>query len=187
MAGMNAALDARGRDGVPGLFARNALHRCEFRPPDRRHGRRRYRLRAGLGGRRLEKEVFRMTLNRRLVVVAALARSPSAPACLTPSAPAADPLEQRRARSISRMGASPSCCRPDLAPKHVARVKQLVREHFYDSIVFIRVIPGFMAQTRRSDGHRHRRLEISRPSGRVQQQGDIRARHHRRGAVERSQ
>jgi peptidylprolyl isomerase len=37
--------------------------------------------------------------------------------------------------------------RPDLAPQHVARVKQLVAEKFYDGIVFHRVIPGFMAQT----------------------------------------
>lgn len=37
--------------------------------------------------------------------------------------------------------------RPDLAPKHVARIKQLVREKFYDGIVFHRVIDGFMAQT----------------------------------------
>jgi peptidylprolyl isomerase len=37
--------------------------------------------------------------------------------------------------------------RPDLAPKHVERVKQLTREGFYDGIVFHRVIPGFMAQT----------------------------------------
>ena len=37
--------------------------------------------------------------------------------------------------------------RPDLAPKHVARVKELAREGFYDGIVFHRVIPGFMAQT----------------------------------------
>jgi len=37
--------------------------------------------------------------------------------------------------------------RPDLAPKHVARIKQLVREGFYDGIVFHRVIGGFMAQT----------------------------------------
>jgi len=36
--------------------------------------------------------------------------------------------------------------RPDLAPKHVERVKQLAREHFYDGIVFHRVIEGFMAQ-----------------------------------------
>ena len=37
--------------------------------------------------------------------------------------------------------------RPDLAPKHVARVKELTREGFYDGIVFHRVIPGFMAQS----------------------------------------
>jgi cyclophilin family peptidyl-prolyl cis-trans isomerase len=37
--------------------------------------------------------------------------------------------------------------RPDLAPKHVERIKQLVREGFYNGIVFHRVIDGFMAQT----------------------------------------
>ncbi|HSO43694.1 MAG TPA: peptidylprolyl isomerase [Rhodospirillales bacterium] len=37
--------------------------------------------------------------------------------------------------------------RPDLAPKHVARIKTLVREGFYDGLVFHRVIDGFMAQT----------------------------------------
>jgi peptidylprolyl isomerase len=37
--------------------------------------------------------------------------------------------------------------RPDLAPDHVARIKELVREGFYDGIVFHRVIEGFMAQT----------------------------------------
>src|SRR6187431_1025230 len=37
--------------------------------------------------------------------------------------------------------------RPDLAPGHVARIKKLVREGFYDGIVFHRVIDGFMAQT----------------------------------------
>jgi peptidylprolyl isomerase len=37
--------------------------------------------------------------------------------------------------------------RPDLAPKHVERVKQLAKEGFYDGIKFHRVIPGFMAQT----------------------------------------
>jgi cyclophilin family peptidyl-prolyl cis-trans isomerase len=36
--------------------------------------------------------------------------------------------------------------RPDLAPKHVDRIKQLARECFYDGIVFHRVIDGFMAQ-----------------------------------------
>jgi peptidylprolyl isomerase len=37
--------------------------------------------------------------------------------------------------------------RPDLAPGHVSRVKELVREGFYDGVVFHRVIEGFMAQT----------------------------------------
>ncbi|MDD5586266.1 MAG: peptidylprolyl isomerase [Alphaproteobacteria bacterium] len=37
--------------------------------------------------------------------------------------------------------------RPDLAPKHVARIKELARQGFYDGLVFHRVIPGFMAQT----------------------------------------
>jgi peptidylprolyl isomerase len=36
--------------------------------------------------------------------------------------------------------------RPDLAPQHVARIKELAREGFYDGVVFHRVIPGFMAQ-----------------------------------------
>ncbi len=35
---------------------------------------------------------------------------------------------------------------PDIAPKHVARVKELIRQHFYDGTPFHRVIPGFMAQ-----------------------------------------
>jgi cyclophilin family peptidyl-prolyl cis-trans isomerase len=37
--------------------------------------------------------------------------------------------------------------RPDLAPKHVERIKTLAREGFYDGIPFHRVIEGFMAQT----------------------------------------
>lgn len=37
--------------------------------------------------------------------------------------------------------------RPDLAPKHVERIKTLVREGFYDGLTFHRVIDGFMAQT----------------------------------------
>ncbi|MFY8095870.1 MAG: peptidylprolyl isomerase [Niveispirillum sp.] len=37
--------------------------------------------------------------------------------------------------------------RPDLAPIHVARIKQLVRRGFYDGVAFHRVVAGFMAQT----------------------------------------
>lgn len=37
--------------------------------------------------------------------------------------------------------------RPDVAPKHVERIKTLAKQGFYDGIVFHRVIEGFMAQT----------------------------------------
>ena len=37
--------------------------------------------------------------------------------------------------------------RPDLAPNHVNRIKELAREEFYDGVVFHRVIDGFMAQS----------------------------------------
>jgi cyclophilin family peptidyl-prolyl cis-trans isomerase len=37
--------------------------------------------------------------------------------------------------------------KPDVAPNHVARIKELTRQGFYDGVVFHRVIPGFMAQT----------------------------------------
>ncbi len=37
--------------------------------------------------------------------------------------------------------------KPDVAPGHVTRIKELTRRGFYDGVVFHRVIPGFMAQT----------------------------------------
>ncbi|MGE4529521.1 MAG: peptidylprolyl isomerase [Rhodospirillaceae bacterium] len=44
------------------------------------------------------------------------------------------------------MGKVVIAMRPDLAPNHVARIKELAREGFYDGTPFHRVIPGFMAQ-----------------------------------------
>ena len=41
---------------------------------------------------------------------------------------------------------------PELAPKHVAQIKTLVREGFYDGLTFHRVIEGFMAQGGCPDG-----------------------------------
>jgi peptidylprolyl isomerase len=49
-------------------------------------------------------------------------------------------LETTKGRVVIEM-------RPDLAPGHVAHIKKLVGEGFYDGIVFHRVIDGFMAQT----------------------------------------
>ncbi len=43
--------------------------------------------------------------------------------------------------------------RPDLAPKHVERIKELAREGFYDGLTFHRVIEGFMAQGGCPDGN----------------------------------
>ena len=81
--------------------------------------------------------------------------------------------------------------RPDLAPKHVEQIKELVREGAYDNVAFHRVIDGFMAQTgdvqyRRHEGRlrrrrgRHRRLGTARPAGRILQEA-LRARHGRHG------
>ena len=44
--------------------------------------------------------------------------------------------------------------RPELAPKHVERIKQLVSQGFYNGLPWFRVIDGFMAQTGASYGNR---------------------------------
>ena len=83
--------------------------------------------------------MFRRTLLALPLVLAA-----SFATAQTPAAPKTDPdstvyLDTKDGRVVIRL-------RPDLAPKHVAQIKALVKRGFYDGTVFHRVIPGFMAQ-----------------------------------------
>jgi peptidylprolyl isomerase len=57
----------------------------------------------------------------------------------------ADP--QNTIRMETSKGNITIALRPDLAPRHVERIKTLVRDKFYDNAPFHRVIEGFMAQT----------------------------------------
>ncbi len=61
-------------------------------------------------------------------------------------ATASDPANTLQ-MEVSTGGTVTIALRPDLAPGHVERIKQLTSEGFYDGIVFHRVIDGFMAQT----------------------------------------
>jgi peptidylprolyl isomerase len=83
-----------------------------------------------------------MMLTRVLAVAIVLAAIASVPGISL----AADPLENVLLLDL-KDGRVTILLRPDLAPKHVERVKKLTREGFYNGIVFHRVIPGFMAQT----------------------------------------
>jgi peptidylprolyl isomerase len=70
--------------------------------------------------------------------------TPAAPTSL--NAPALDP-ENVLNLDLSTGGRVVIQLRPDLAPKHVERIKSLARKGFYNGIIFHRVIDGFMAQT----------------------------------------
>ena len=61
------------------------------------------------------------------------------------NAPANDP-ENTLVLQLSNGGSVSIAMRPDKAPQHVARIKELTRSGFYDGTPFHRVIPGFMAQ-----------------------------------------
>ena len=80
---------------------------------------------------------------RLLVLFAALICA--APAVAQPLPAGADPqntllIDTKHGRIVVKL-------RPDLAPKHVERIKQLAREGYYNNVPFHRVIAGFMAQT----------------------------------------
>lgn len=84
-----------------------------------------------------------MTPSRRLLLALPLLLAALAPA--RPSGAATDPentllVDLPTGQVVIEM-------LPDVAPRHVARIKELVRQGFYDGVPFHRVIPGFMAQT----------------------------------------
>jgi peptidylprolyl isomerase len=81
--------------------------------------------------------------------VTATAPPADEPAASPPAAqPAATPAGDGNTLIMEvRGGKVTIVLRPDLAPKHVARVKQLTQEGFYNGLKFHRVIEGFMAQT----------------------------------------
>jgi peptidylprolyl isomerase len=80
---------------------------------------------------------------RLLALLAALACA--APAVAQPLPAGVDPqnavvIDTNKGRIVMKL-------RPDLAPKHAERIKQLARDKYYDNVPFHRVIDGFMAQT----------------------------------------
>ncbi len=79
------------------------------------------------------------------VTPAANAETPAAPA--EAKQPAGDTALENTIYLQLKDGVVVIELRPDLAPEHVKRIKQLTREGFYDGVVFHRVIDGFMAQT----------------------------------------
>jgi peptidylprolyl isomerase len=70
---------------------------------------------------------------------------PAMPSVVAPADVAANPANTLTLQ-LSNGGTVVVQLRPDLAPHHVERIQQLVRQGFYDGLPFHRVIPGFMAQ-----------------------------------------
>lgn len=69
-------------------------------------------------------------------------------AASTAEAPASEPAEENMLHlDLSTGGRVTLKLFPTVAPNHVARIKTLTRQGFYDGIIFHRVIEGFMAQT----------------------------------------
>ncbi|MCS6987538.1 MAG: peptidylprolyl isomerase [Sphingomonadaceae bacterium] len=85
-----------------------------------------------------------------LALVAAalvLAGPAAAGAREAPTQPHPDDPENLLHLDLSTGGRVTIRLRPDVAPKHVERIKTLARRGFYDGVIFHRVIDGFMAQT----------------------------------------
>jgi len=86
------------------------------------------------------REESMITLFRRLIAALALWLAVSSTPALAAAAPEDTLLLDLASGTVT------IDLRPDLAPHHIARIKELVRKGFYDGTPFHRVIPGFMAQ-----------------------------------------
>ena len=86
-----------------------------------------------------------MRFLKSLALLAALAAGPALAQQPAPAPKAPDP--QNTLVIELKSGKVLIALRPDIAPKHVERVKQLAKDKFYDGIVWHRVIAGFMAQS----------------------------------------
>jgi peptidylprolyl isomerase len=96
-----------------------------------------HRERANRKGKRVKKFILALALTLSLIAGSAMAQAPDAENTLY--------IDLKDGRVVVKL-------RPDLAPKHVARIKELVRKGFYDGLIWHRVIPGFMAQGGDPDG-----------------------------------
>ena len=92
-------------------------------------------------------DVLNMRLFKTILIGFGLALASLAQAQVPLTAPPAPTPDNILHLQISTGGEVTVELRPDKAPAHVARIKQLTRAGFYDGLLFHRVIDGFMAQT----------------------------------------
>ncbi|MEA3051954.1 MAG: hypothetical protein QOG72_857 [Sphingomonadales bacterium] len=89
-----------------------------------------------------------MPIKTLLALLLGLFLAGSAVAQALPAPPAPPPLDPENTLllDLSSGGRVAIQLRPDVAPNHVARIKELARKGFYNGLIFHRVIDGFMAQ-----------------------------------------
>ncbi|WP_436286349.1 peptidylprolyl isomerase [Sphingomonas telluris] len=95
--------------------------------------------------------IARVLLSFAAIALVAAKPGPQAPAVpvqssIAPPEVANDP-QNRLTLELSNGGTVVILLRPDVAPLHVERMRQLAKNGFYDGLKFHRVIPGFMAQS----------------------------------------
>jgi peptidylprolyl isomerase len=93
----------------------------------------------------LNKALFALPLMAAVLIAARPAPVPPLPSIVAPAEIAAVKANHLFIQ-LSTGGTVEVVLRPDLAPHHVERIQTLVRQGFYNGLIFHRVVPGFMAQ-----------------------------------------